>query len=177
MYCKGEHQFLMVLCRMLYPKASADEIIAFIMQHSVNPVEYTRGDISKREKELGFTRKVGSTTANQAMTPANLQRPHLFWNTNFPSGVVGTPRQRLIDIDEAGLWIEKSNRKHGKAPPGVRVREAGPYGHSEKWTLILGIDCAGRKVHSYTPFPPYAHDQFTSPTQPALTTLPQVGLL
>ena len=62
-----------------------------------------------------------------------------------PLGVVGTPRQCLIDIDEAGIWLEKCNRRYGKAYKGVAVREPGKYGHGKKWTIILAIDCQGRR--------------------------------
>ena len=51
----------------------------------------------------------------------------------------------MIDADECGIWLEKSNRSMGKAFSGVRVREPGPYGHAEKWTLIMAIDCSGRR--------------------------------
>jgi len=141
----GEHQFLLVYCRLLYPNAEAEEVAAFIAQNSANPVLYSRQDISRREIELGLTRKKGSTTAFQALTPYNLERRRQFWNSPFPIGVRGVPRQDLFDIDEAGLWLEKKNRAYGKSIPGVRVRAPGVYGHGEKWTLILAINCAGHK--------------------------------
>ena len=142
---RGEHQFLLVACRLIHPKATADEVIRFIAFYSANPVIYSRQDISKREKELGFTRKCGSTTAFQAFTPFNLLRRQNFWGLPFPFGVVGIPRALLIDIDECGLWLEKKVRGHGKAIAGVRVRAPGVYGHGEKWSLILGIDCSGMR--------------------------------
>ena len=110
---RGEHQFLLCLCRVLYPKVEADEIITFIAMHSENPVIYSRYAISKREAELGLTRKKASTTANQALEPANMLKRQLFWTTPLPTGLLGIPRQVLIDIDECGLWLEKGNRKHG----------------------------------------------------------------
>jgi len=36
--------------------------------NSSNPVIYSRGDITVAEQSLGFTRKVGSTLANQALS-------------------------------------------------------------------------------------------------------------
>ena len=81
--------------------------------HSENPFIYSRQDISKRETELGLTRKKASTTANQALEPANMLKRQLFWTTPLPTGCLGIPRQVLIDIDECGLWLEKGNRKHG----------------------------------------------------------------
>ena len=140
----GEHQLLLVIFRLVYPKALADEIRTFILNFSVNPKLYSRQDISKREKELGLTRKKGSTTAFQAFTPINLARRQNFWHMAYPIGVRGTPRAQLIDIDECGMWLEKKQRAFGKALHNVRVRAPGVYGHGEKWTLIMGIDCADR---------------------------------
>ena len=52
----------------------------------------------------------------------------------------------MIDADECGIWLEKANRSMGKAFSGVRVREPGPYGHAEKWTLIMAVACSGRRL-------------------------------
>jgi hypothetical protein len=142
---RGEHQFLLVVFRLVHPKASADEIITFIATHSSNGKRYTRSDISKREMELGLTRKRGSTTALQAYTPRNLLRRHHFRTLAHPYGVLGTSRALLIDSDECGLWFEKNICKYGKAVSNVRVRAPGIYGHGDKWTLIMAVDCAGRR--------------------------------
>ena len=91
------------VCRLVHPKAQADEGIAFVAMHSRHPRLYSRQDISTREKELGFTRKMGSSTAFQAFTPINIQRRRNFWSLTYPFGVVNTPRAGLIDIDECGL--------------------------------------------------------------------------
>ena len=57
------------------------------------------------EKRVGFTRKVGSLTANQAFTPSVLLRRDLYWTRPYPLGVRGTPRNLLIDIDECGTLM------------------------------------------------------------------------
>jgi hypothetical protein len=139
----GEHLFLLAVCRLLYPKCQADEVACFIAQNSANPIFYSRQQITERERELGLTRKKGSTTAWQALTAYNIKRRQLFWTFAYPIGVFGISRHDLIDIDEAGLWLEKKNPTFGKALSSVRVRAPGVYGHGEKWTLILAINCAG----------------------------------
>lgn len=53
---RGEHQLLLVVYRLTYPKATADEVRTFIALHSANPRIYSRPDITKRETELGFKR-------------------------------------------------------------------------------------------------------------------------
>ena len=150
---RGEHQLLLLVYRLTYPKATADEVRTFIALHSANPRIYSRLDITKRETELGFKRKKGSTTAFQAFTPVNVARRHNFWTMAYPFGVLGTPRGCLIDIDEAGLWLEKKQCAFGKAVHSVRVRAPGVYGHGEKWTLILGVDCAGHKWFRFAKVP------------------------
>jgi hypothetical protein len=136
---------LLVLFRLIHPKATADQIITLIAAHSSDGKRYTRPDISKRESELGFTRKRGSTTALQAFTPRNLLRRQNFRALSYPFGVLGIPRIRLLDADEAGLWFEKHVPEYGKALSTVRVRAPGIYGHGDKWTLIMAIDCSGRR--------------------------------
>ena len=80
----NEDQLLLVLCRLAHPKAKADEIIAFIARNNSTGYIYSRVEITRAEKRLGFTRKVGSTTAWQALTPANVHRRQNFWT--IPTG-------------------------------------------------------------------------------------------
>ena len=63
----------------------------------------------------------------------------IYWNSNYPAGIADIPARDMIDIDEAGIFLETVARKIGKAFIGSRVREEGPYGHSEKYTLTMAI--------------------------------------
>lgn len=47
----------------------------------------------------------------------------------------------IVDlIDEAAMFVEQSaNRSRGKAHLSRRVREVGPYGHSEKLNMFVAI--------------------------------------
>jgi hypothetical protein len=54
-------------------------------------------------------------------------------------------RANLLDLDEAAFFLISCVRHDGKAYIGVRVNESGPYGHSEKWVLIMCIDPNGWK--------------------------------
>ena len=162
--------------RLTYPKATADEVRTFIALHSANPRIYSHPDITKRETELGFKPKKGSTTAFQAFTPVNVARRHNFWTMAYPFGVLGTPRGCLIDIDEAGLWLEKKQRAFGKAVHSVRVRAPGVYGHGEKWTLILGVDCAGNKWFRFAKVPGTTTAIFQSFVRDQILADPTVGV-
>ena len=45
----------------------------------------------------------------------------------------------MIDCDEAGVFLETSDRGNGKAHKTVRVISRGPYSKTEKWNLMMGI--------------------------------------
>ena len=103
----GEEELYLVLCRLAWPKATADEILAFIARSSESGWIYSRNDIRRCEKRLGRTRKRSSITAYQALHQLNQARRHNFWHLPHPAGIFGTPRTRLIDIDEAGIGLEQ----------------------------------------------------------------------
>ena len=63
----------------------------------------------------------------------------MYWNCDYPAGIRNIPKRDWIDLDEAGVFVETANRKSGKAYFGFRVREEGPYNHSEKWTITMAI--------------------------------------
>ena len=73
------------------------------------------------------------------MLPLNLQLRYNYWHLPAPYGIANIPRNRIIDLDEAALFVESSNRSRGKAHLSRRVREVGPYGHSEKLNILCAI--------------------------------------
>ena len=146
----GEDRVWLALYRKVYPKASAAEVMAFIFNHSSNPRMYTSGQISQCEIDLGLTRKVASTTANQAMLQANLDRCHRFWNMPYPMGITDTVLEECIDIDECAITLNDCVRHVGKACLGIRVNEAGNYSRGQKFTLILGVRPNGPPVWQFS---------------------------
>ena len=105
---------------------------------------YQPSQISKVEDSLGLSSKRALTTARQAMFPLNLQLRFNYWFLPCPFGIANVPRSRIIDLDKAALFVESGNCSRGKTHMTRRVREVGPYGHSEKLNIlcaILGEDC------------------------------------
>lgn len=135
----GLDQFNLVLFLLAWPDARLDEIIAYIA-NAGNGKVYTRGQVTKRLKELGMTKKVGSTEARQASLPINIFKREQFWNMPVPFGVNGCERRRLIDVDEIGIEIQRSNRKYGHSFTGVRVVKPGHYSRDTKLTVILAVE-------------------------------------
>ena len=131
--------FLLCLYRFAYPTATAKEIIAFVANHGADHNIYSPSDVTLAEQRLGLTRKRASTTAYQALRPLNLALRHAFWNRNYPYGRADIPRAHLLDADEAGIFLEKTNKTMGKALSSVRVRAPGVYGHGQRFNLTLVV--------------------------------------
>jgi hypothetical protein len=137
----GEHLLLLVYYKMIWPQASYFECIAFIANESSNGRIFNEMSISRVLCSLGYTRKVTSTMAYQALTERNLLRCQIFWDEPWPVGVNGFPMQHLIDADEFGLHFNAANSKYGLAPRGMRIRKPGNYDRgSFKLTIILALE-------------------------------------
>ena len=141
---RGIDLYNLALWRTVWPKSTHAELNALLFNSQVargenNPRFFCPSQLTRAEDRLGLSRKCGSTTAYQALLPRNLAKRWVYWNYNYPAGIRNIPRNQWIDIDEAGVFVETANRKSGKAVIGVRVREEGPYNHSEKFTLTMAI--------------------------------------
>ena len=55
------------------------------------------------------------------MLAANLQLRFNYWFLPALYGIADVPRERLVDFDEAALFIESGNRSKSKAPVARRV--------------------------------------------------------
>lgn len=128
--------------RILYPKGRASEANVFLWNAGGRRRFYHPSQITRAEDMIGLSRKRGSTTAEQAMLPRNVMLRWAFWNLPYPWGIADVRRQDLIDLDEAGLFVETANRSTGKARFRRRVRETGPYGHSQKLNILFAISGA-----------------------------------
>jgi hypothetical protein len=100
---------------------------------------YTDSQITDADYRIGMTRKCGSTTAYQAYLPINKQKRWMYWHMPYPFGIADIRREDLIDLDECGVFVETADKHIGKAYVGNRVRQAGNYSKSEKWTLFLAV--------------------------------------
>ena len=101
---------------------------------------YSPSQITRAEKELGLSRKVGSTTAYRAFLPINIQKRDDYWNESYPFGMADVRIQDIIDIDEAGVFVESADQKYaGVYTIGRRVKQARPYSKSVKLNIIMAI--------------------------------------
>ena len=141
----GTDLMLLTICLFFYPRATADEIAAFIVSNGGDI--YSRQTIYKRCKELKLGMKRGSLEAYQAFTPANQLRAEMFWNDNLPLGVADVSRWRLIDIDEAHFTLKAIERKYGRAKKCVRVRDVGHYARGQQaWNLLIAVEAGNPAI-------------------------------
>lgn len=139
---RGHKLLMLVMYRICFPKANAAEINAFLFGTTLPGQEYrffSESEISKAEAWLGLSRKRASTTAYQASLPINIAKRYSFWNDPYPFGIHGCSRSSIIDWDEAGIFLETTNRGYGKCYISTRAKEEGPYNHSEKFTITAAI--------------------------------------
>ena len=127
------------LFRALWPHGHHTEANVWLFHAGGMQRFYDPSQISRAEDRLGLLIKRASTTARQAMLPINLQLQFNYWYLPYPYGIANIPRSRIIDLDEAALFVESSNRGRGKAHLCRRVRKVGPYGHSEKLNILCAV--------------------------------------
>ena len=80
----GEHLLLRVYYKMIWPQASYFECIAFIANESSDSRIFNEMSISRALCSLGYTRKVTSTVAYQALTERNLFHRRIIWDEPWP---------------------------------------------------------------------------------------------
>ena len=90
---------------------------------------------------MDVSRKKASKESYNAFTADSIDRLNWFITLPPPLGVVDVPNHQLIDIDEAGFFLKKVTRKHGRGHTSCRVRSIGHYQRNEpKVNLIMGIE-------------------------------------
>ena len=57
-----------------------------------------------------------------------------------PFGIHGAERRCLIDIDECGIELQRSNRKYGHMCAGICVVKPGHYTKDTKLTIMLAVE-------------------------------------
>ena len=140
----GFDLFNLVLYRIAFPKAIGMEVRAFIKNR--NPQlekEHSASQLSRAEKRLELSLKVGSTTSKEAYKAINLLKREDYWFRNYPFGIADIPLESIIDLDEAKFKLTSQDRKYGKAATSKRVNSRGMYKNGvADVTLILAVSAS-----------------------------------
>jgi len=142
----GDSLINLAIFRTIHPKAQLAEVKAFLFTRNQNNNDdpYSDSQIHRAETKLDLTRKSASTTAAKAYLPKNLQLRHMYFNCNYPLGIADIQTDDIIDSNEAGFFLESSNRRFGKTVRRDRCDEEGAYDKcSEKLNTLCGI-CGDR---------------------------------
>jgi len=129
----------LALWRVLYPRGTLHKANVWLHHAGGRVRFYQPSQISKAEDSIGLSLKRASTTARQAHLPINIQLRYNYWYLPCPFGIANIPRSRIVDWDEAALFLELANRGAGKAHLERRCRDIGPYGHSQKLNILTAI--------------------------------------
>jgi hypothetical protein len=130
---------LLLMCPYLtaYPSASLDEVVIHIINNGGGAYDHQM--ISRCMAKIELTKKRGSTEAYQAFMPHNILCLQRIWTMPPPVGVFGQQQKKLIDTDECGISLEKTNKGIGHAHTTIQVRK--PYTKDTKWTVVIcGIE-------------------------------------
>ena len=130
---KGRNLIELALFRSVRPKSQIIEVKAFLFNRDpIGNLPFSNSQIHRAETSLDLTRKAASTTAMKAYLPHNLQLCHNYFHCNYSLGIADQDTDDMIDLDEMGLFLESSNRNHGKTVRGTRCDQAGVYNRGEK---------------------------------------------
>jgi len=143
---KDDSLINLALYRTIFPKSQLVEVKAFLyirnQNNNNNNIPFSDSQILRAEERLDLTRKAASTTAAKAFLPCNLQLRHMYFHNNYPLGIADINTDDMIDSDEAGFFLESTNRGYGKTVRGDRCDEEGAYDKcSEKLNVLCGICC------------------------------------
>jgi hypothetical protein len=103
----------LALYRSIILKATLSECRAYLYN---NPTKdpYSNLQVHRAEKLLGLKQKAASTTTDLAFLPQNMTLQEYYWTELYPLGMRGVSIADIINIDEAGFFLEHSNQKFGK---------------------------------------------------------------
>jgi len=130
--------------RSVWPKSTHAELNALLFNGQVsrgvpNPRFYAPSQLCRADDRLGLSSMRGFKIAYQALLRKNLDHRFVYWHSHYPAGMADVLRDDVIDFDETAIFVETTNRKSGNSVIGVRVKEEGPYNHSETYTLTMAI--------------------------------------
>ena len=78
----------LALYRSIRPKATIAEVQAVLHTLEPNAMIYSPSQVFRGEDSLGLSRVAGSTTADNAYLPINIQKRHMYWNNPYPLGMI-----------------------------------------------------------------------------------------
>jgi hypothetical protein len=135
----GQALSQLALFRCVKPKATIDEVRAYLYNIDPNVEPYSQSQIHRAETLLDLFRKRASTTSFKAYSPINLQKRRMYWTQQYPLGMVNIDPRDIIDFDQCALFAETTDRPFGKCVREKRCDMCGPYNEGEKLNFMMAV--------------------------------------
>lgn len=136
---QGEQLVQLALFRCIKSKSTIDECRAYLHNRYPHIPPYSHSQIHRAEVLLNLRRKAATTTADLAYLPINLQKRDMYWEFEYPYGMVGVDTRDILDLDECGIMVETTNRNFGKVASILRCDDNGPFNRNAKLNLLLCV--------------------------------------
>ena len=63
----------------------------------------------------------------------------MYWEFEYPYGMVGVDTRDILDLYECGIMVETTNRNFGKVASILRCDDNGPFNRNAKLNLLLCV--------------------------------------
>ena len=124
---------------VVHPEAPMSRVRAFLFNMNPTMAPFCPAVIVRAEQLLDLRMKRSSTTCERAYWQLNLHKRDMFWDWTYPNGRVDVSTRDMIDMDQAGMKIEASNPRFGKAVSWQRCHLDGSYNRDRKLNLMMAV--------------------------------------
>ena len=135
----GQALVRLALYRVVHPEAPMSHVRAFLFNMNPTMAPFCPAAIVRAEQLLDLRMKRSSTTCERAYWQLNLHKRDMFWDWTYPNGRVDVSTRDMIDMDQAGMKIEASNPRFGKAVSWQRCHLDGSYNRDRKLNLMMAV--------------------------------------
>ena len=135
----GQALVRLALYRVVHPEAPMSHVRAFLFNMNPTMAPFCPAVIVRAEQLLDLRMKRSSTTCERAYWQLNLHKRDMFWDWTYPNGRVDVSTRDMIDMDQAGMKIEASNPRFGKAVSWQRCHLDGSYNRDRKLNLMMAV--------------------------------------
>jgi hypothetical protein len=123
---QGTDLMQLALYQAIFPKATISKCRAYL--YNIDPTKdpYSGSQVHQAEHQFGIL--ASESTKHE-----------LYWTLPPLLGMRGVPISDIVDVDEAGFFLEHSDQRHGKTVLCLRCSQNGVYRNGEKVNLLLAI--------------------------------------
>ena len=127
----------LVLYCAVHPESPISRAGVFLFNVDATMAPFSPSAVQQAKASLDLQRKAASTTCERGYWAINLHKRETFWKGYYPHGCANVLTSNMINMDQAGIKIEASNPKFGKAVSWQRSHFDGSYNWDKKLNLMM----------------------------------------